>query len=558
MRKVYIDLMEKILSAYTDEHIFRYFNEVKISGLTEHGFPRLTSNIGILIANGRRKDLLPLFLEMMDFCCETIPKVKAANDFSVREIINCLLEVEKSAILPKEDTDRWRSCLKKIIPENCYNVYAVAPEDPVRNWALFTGVSEYFRQAAGLCHSEEFIEIQLASQMKWLDENGMYMDNSHSDIHQPMVYDLVPRGLFAMLLHAGYRGKYYDKIDEALKKSALLTLGMQSVSGEIPFGGRSNQFLHNEGWLAIIFEYEANRYKSEGNLELYNKYKSAISLALENTKYWLKKNPITHIKNRFPTESFYGCEEYAYFDKYMITAASMLHAACLISDGEKTSPSCDKESSVTKTSYHFHKLFMKCAGYSLEFDTNADPHYDATGLGRVHKEGAPSPLCISQSCPSHPDFKTDIEPRAVSLCSGVKIGDSYVFLADTEEPMRLISTDKNETQVSASFECFFSDGRSVKEYYTLSESGVEVAVDGEGEISYMLPAFFYDGERYTEIKLSENVLTVAYEGYICRYTASCKIFDLGRTGAGRNGHYKAYAVSGNDRLEIKIEIIKTI
>ena len=54
MKEKYIELMEKALSAYTDEHIQRYFNDVKTNGLTEHGFPRLTANIGILIAHGRR------------------------------------------------------------------------------------------------------------------------------------------------------------------------------------------------------------------------------------------------------------------------------------------------------------------------------------------------------------------------------------------------------------------------------------------------------------------------------------------------------------------------
>ena len=90
MKEKYIELMEKALSAYSDEHILRYFNDVKEKGLTEHGFPRLTANIGILIAHGRRRDLLPLFLEMMDFCCEQIPRCKAANDFSVREIVCCI------------------------------------------------------------------------------------------------------------------------------------------------------------------------------------------------------------------------------------------------------------------------------------------------------------------------------------------------------------------------------------------------------------------------------------------------------------------------------------
>jgi len=63
MKERYIALMEKTLCAYTNEHIERYFLSVKKDGLKEHGFPRLTANIGILIANGKRHDLIPLFLE---------------------------------------------------------------------------------------------------------------------------------------------------------------------------------------------------------------------------------------------------------------------------------------------------------------------------------------------------------------------------------------------------------------------------------------------------------------------------------------------------------------
>ena len=81
MKEKYIELMEKALSAYSDEHILRYFNDVKEKGLTEHGFPRLTANIGILIAHGRRKDLSPLFVEMMDVCCNMF--LRSTNDLFV-------------------------------------------------------------------------------------------------------------------------------------------------------------------------------------------------------------------------------------------------------------------------------------------------------------------------------------------------------------------------------------------------------------------------------------------------------------------------------------------
>ena len=356
--------MAKSLSAYTTEHIIRYFNDVKAEGLTEHGFPRLTVNMGILISRGRYTELLSLFLEMMDFCCREIPNKKAANDFSVREIICCIAEVEESGIVDRERIESWKEQLRKIDIESTYNQFARTPKDGVRNWALFTAVSEYYRQTAGLCDSSDFIELQLCQQLQWLDENGMYMDNTASYTHQPMVYDLVSRGLFTLLLNRGYQGKYYGIIDENLKKSALLTLDMQSPNGEIPYGGRSNQFLHNEAWLCAIYEYEAKRYAREGNSTLAKKFKAAAERALSVTELWLSKNPIRHIKNRYPTETKYGCEEYAYFDKYMITTASMLYAAYSVCDDaisfEKTT---DKEPCIAKTSDAFHKLFLKSGGY---------------------------------------------------------------------------------------------------------------------------------------------------------------------------------------------------
>ena len=257
MNPRYLSVMSASLSAYPDSHIRRYFDEVKQNGLTEHGFPRLTANIGILLRHGIRTDLAPLFREMMDLCCTEIPRVKAANDFSVREIICCLTELETAGLFP-EDIPRWKSDLTTIVPETCYNCYATKPESGVRNWALFTAVSEYFRQDMGLCDSRDFIDLQLQVQLKWLDENGLYCD-AGGYAHQPIMYDHVSRGLFALLLHKGYRGKHYAAIDDCLRRTGRATLAMQSVTGEMAFGGRSNQFIHNEGWLAALLEYEANR-----------------------------------------------------------------------------------------------------------------------------------------------------------------------------------------------------------------------------------------------------------------------------------------------------------
>ena len=375
MKKRYFDLMELALSAYPEDHIHRYFNDVQTNGLTEHGFPRLTANIGILISDGRRRDLLPIFLEMMDFCCRTIPTVKAANDFSVREIVCCLSEVETAGVVEPKRIEQWKSDLRSIDPETCYNRLAKTPTDYYRNWVLFTAVSEYFRQEAGLCDSTELIELQLLQQLQWFDENGMYRDNTKEDMrYQPMVYDLVPRGLLCLLLNRGYRGAHYGRIDALLKKAGLLSLDMQSPTGELAFGGRSNQFLHNEPWLSVIFEFEAKRYAKEGDLALAARFKAASARAIAVTEEWLSKEPIRHVKNRYPTETGYGCEDYAYFDKYMITVASFLYAAHLICDDSiPTGDLHDVSPCVAQTSHHFHKLFLKCGGYGAELDLNADP-----------------------------------------------------------------------------------------------------------------------------------------------------------------------------------------
>lgn len=205
VKTYYLSLMAKTLSAYSDAHIVRYFELVKRHGLREHGFPRLTANIGILISYGIRTDLLPLFTEMMDFCCDMIPRVKAANDFSVREIVFCIMELEAHRTVPQSRIDRYKENLRTILPETCYDRFARTTEDKVFNWAAFTALSEYMRQYIGLCDSTEFVDIQIPTQLRWMDENGMYRD---AEIHPPMVYDLVTRGLFSLLLHFGYRGKY--------------------------------------------------------------------------------------------------------------------------------------------------------------------------------------------------------------------------------------------------------------------------------------------------------------------------------------------------------------
>lgn len=550
------ELMELALSAYSDEQIRAYFDQVRQDRLREHGFPRLTANIGILIAHGRRQDLLPIFLEMMEFCCRSIPNGKAANDFSVREIVCCIREVERSGVADVASIARWKGYLATIDPMICYSQKATAPTDKLKNWALFTGVSEYFRMEMGVGGSEAFIDIQIASQLQWLDENDMYMDGE-GDIHHPVMYDLVPRALFAMLLSAGYRGRYYGHLDACLKRTGLMMLKMQSPNGEMWFGGRSNQFVHNETNLILLLEYEARRYAAAGDLALAGQFKAAAQRALSVVEQWLSLKPIYHTKNRFPTESQYGCEKYAYFNKYMITVASFLYAAYLVCDDtipvgqlQDTAPAC------FETTYHFHKFFMKAGGYGLEFDLNGDPHYDASGLGRVHRVGAPGAICMSLPCPKAPVFTVDIPPAALSLCPGILVDGAWKFATEEDTQNTVVDSCEGENYATATVRSRFANGTEVLASYRVDADGVKIHIAGQEDVAYLLPAFAFDGETHSQIVATENALRISYGGWVCRYSVSGDLKDLQLLAPNRNGHYAAYFAAANKNLDITIEIMK--
>ena len=93
MKERYLDLIDRAVEAYTEDHIARYTREVRENGLTEHGYPRLTADIGILLAHGRHPERLAYFPDMMDLCCREIPlasdrPARAGNEFSVKELIH--------------------------------------------------------------------------------------------------------------------------------------------------------------------------------------------------------------------------------------------------------------------------------------------------------------------------------------------------------------------------------------------------------------------------------------------------------------------------------------
>ena len=555
-KSLYIDLMEKVLSAYSNDHIDRYYNEVKTGGLKEHGFPRLTANIGILISHGKRTDLVDRFVKMMDLCCTEMPKYKKiANEFSVKEIIFCLMELEKKQIFPQAQIDNWKSKLKDVAVEKSYKVYAVKEDSPVYNWAAFCMVSEWMRYYIGVAPKDmDFIDTQAASQLQWVDENGMYRDPN-----EPMVYDQGTRGLFAVMIHFGYRGKYFARWDDVLKRGGMLTEKMISVTGSLPYGGRSNQFLHNETGCAIIMEYEACRYAKAGDMKTAARLRGAARRAVKNIEYYLAEKPINHIKNRFPRESQYGCENYAYFDKYMITTASFLYVAYLLCD--ETIPLSEPDDISGKTlqlSDHFHKLFLRAGEYFMEYDYRADYTYDASGMGRLHRKDAPEMICLSTPGTDTPKYTINAENAVpFAIAPELKVNDQWLSGTDREAVHEIKKHQSYKQSASASIDCTWQNKHKVSADYLLDKNGMQITVSGQGEVGLMIPAFHFDGTENTVITNSGKTLIIKYRNWECRWELKQgRICDTGKTGYNRNGHYRIFRAENSSILTAKVCIEK--
>jgi hypothetical protein len=210
-----------------------------------------------------------------------------------------------------------------------------------------------------------------------------------------------------------------------------------------------------------------------------------------------------------------------------------------------------------RTSHHFHKVFLKSGGYAVEFDTNADPKYDTSGLGRVHREDAPSPICLSLPCPAHPVYTLDLEaPMALSICPGVPEHGAWRFATDPSVAYEVTTLSEAASSAHTAVLCRFSPEKCVEMRCEVSAGGVGLTLNGDGEIACLLPAFSFDGEVSTEIRVDGPCLTVSYNGWICRYTVDGVILDTGKLAANRNGHYRAFLATARDALHVSIEITK--
>lgn len=533
-KDMYLDLMQEAVMAYTPERIEDYIARIEREGITEHGFARLASNIGILVSKGRIPEYKDLFIRLMDLAAREVPvameknmKKKPGNDFAVKELVCCILECEQSGLFPKSKTDLWRNAL---MPMKAVEIYSVQPEaggKRAHNWCVFGSASECARLMAGMGGDRAYADKYLADQLRFFDVNGMYRDP-----HQPMVYDFVTRLQYMSALSFGYDGPVREQIEEQLLKSALPTLAMQSASGEIPYGGRSNGFLHNETFYAAVCEYYATWMKERGDVALASRFKAAARRAASSVTYWTSLKPVRHIKNRYPTETGYGCEKYAYFDKYMVTMASWAYLAYRFADDSIPLAKRPEPASTFVTSPDFHQIIMNSGGYTVQIDIDAYKPYDTSGLGRFQRRGYSPVAGLHSPTPSKkPKYKVDTsEKGGLCLSPGWK---EYI----------LVSAEKGKVVLT--------DGKGALWTVRLSRRGVSMTLEGEGTQSLTIPAFVFDGESSADVSMGERSLTVSFAGAECRWISNGTVSDSGKEYASRNGHLHKYQCAAEGRLKLK-------
>ena len=367
-----------------------------------------------------------------------------------------------------------------------------------------------------------------------------------------MVYDTVTRNLIGLSLFMGYNGKYAKVIEKMMDDSDDLTLKMQSVTGEIAFGGRSNQCIHNEVMQANYYELRATLLNKKGDLKKSGQFKAAAKKAAEMCMHWLNEKPMSHIKNHFDPDLKFGCEGYSYFNKYMITVASNAYLAYLVADDsiEPTVMPADICGYVAETSEDFHKVFLNCGGYFLEFDCNADTHYDANGLGRVHKKDCDSRVCLSVPFPAgKTNYKLETPNKhPLSICCYKNTADGILCSAEDGVKHVLISRSEGADRCSVSFECVLNEECLFTEKCTVSSDGVDINFTGANGV--LVPAFLFDGANETEIMTANGQITVKYNDSFCKYTFDGEFEDY-CVFFNRNGRYRVYKTAA-DRLHIEI------
>ena len=367
----------------------------------QYSTPAFALAAAVLVQNAQRKDLLEPASRALSCALTALLARKAANGHS-DFYIPLIMHAHRILVdLVDEPTRiKWAKQLRSIDPTTMYSAAQRG-----MNWNIVSDSGEFLRRADGFVPADkadaqmDYLEQCLTDHMKHFTKLG---PASYEDPNAPLAYDLfaqqdLARRCTGRRRRCGgigsrlYDGKYAHVIRDFLDTGSLSTLLLASPVGEWPNGGRSAFHNWNRGAaVTVICEIEANRWQKAHQPVVAGAFKRAAHLALQSLMRWQRPTgELWIVKNRADPHERLGFESYSYTSQYNLLPMAMLAMAYAHADDsivERPVPS-EAGAYVFDLRETFHKIIAAAGGYYVEIDTGADPHYNATGLQRVHRAG---------------------------------------------------------------------------------------------------------------------------------------------------------------------------
>jgi hypothetical protein len=514
-RSFYLDIAERIVRRLVPFIRSDGRVEEPTGGGGYHYNSRMALAICQLVQQGRCADLLEQGLRVLevaleDFVGKRTEDARTCGEFYPRDLALALACIQDR--LAPEQRKQWADRLGSYRTETHYT----NPEVRQVNSGMYLLTGEQMLTALGLRHEEDFVDDLLAQQAAQFNELGMYRDPNC-----PMTYDFAVRQNAVMLLTFGrYQGRFRQALEEHLRRGALTQLFTQSVLGEAPFGGRSNQFHHVEGMLCCTAEFAAGQYRAAGMPALAQVMKRAARLAALSTARWQLRQPeYYHLKNMFPWSSRHGCESYAGVAVYALLSANLFALAASLADdtiGEAVAP-CESGGFVLELPGEFHRIFAAAAGISVQLDTAGQPGYDPTGLGRIHARGLAAEHVLSCGFVAEPSYAGAESAKGLAAAIGAVWADGAQSLAAAKPRatrLEIEAQHPNHVRFAVHYE-IENDGQSLPlvETCDLQPNRFRLAVFCPGRpASISIPLLLTNGRDVSRICQGECKVQVEYGG----------------------------------------------
>ena len=478
-----------------------------------------------LAVHADRKDLLEPAAKAMDWATLTLSQRRAANaheDFFAPQIAHAL-----PLLKPLVDPARAAKWEANILGFDPFAVYRSQPGNG--NWNVVALSGEFLFHKLGLRDNTGFVEQCLAGQGKWFNSPwGMYTEG-------PMPYDLFPRLWAAYMMAAGYAGPHADDLREVLRRGALTSLFLQSPAGELPAGGRSAHHQWNEAEQCAMYEIYAARALADGDKKMAGVFKRAAHLALGSMKRWIRPSgEMWIVKNHFDPALRHGYESYSAHSQYNLLPMAMLaiayqHAAATEAVRENPAPA-DVGGYVLQIGAPFNKVVANAVGMYVEFDTAADPHYNPTGLLRVHRKGNNPQLGPSDGLVAGPAYEVTTGPKTTAAVGPAwkDAEGKWRQLAEFDRAhiTRASLLDVKETPREVSFqllyEGYFGGPTLVSERVRVTPESVTLTAELPnygGPMRLVWPVLANDGAMETAVSVKGDTVRCAMGGDVQTFKA---------------------------------------